>query len=283
MFTEYKNNIWALLGMSVVIAAMIVAWWAVTAGLSERDTKRDTSGLQMSASDSGRDSGLIIASTGQADDIKALHDMLAGLRTTAERLKDSVTYLEAKLIRAHVLTDSLVENGETLAATRVEAAVTQSAIDSLAEPEVDHEAARSNGELTEDMKVAEAVTAANARTPENSSDGGDAGVVKPVAAIQPPERHPDESVFTTLADAGNNQAGTWAVNLMSFSTRKQAENFMVKAGMKDFGTSLQQVTIKGKEYWRVQVAGLATREEAKSLGNVIKQRLALKEVWVTRR
>ena len=279
MFTEYKNNIWALLGMSVVIAAMIVAWWAVTAGLSERGT----GSLPVSASDSGRGSGLAMTSTGQADEIKALYDMLAGLGTTAERLKDSVTYLEAKLIRAHVLTDNLIENGETLAATRVEAAVTQSAIESLTESKVDHAASKTTGEITEDMKLAEVVTAVKSRTPDNSSAGGETGIVKPVAAIQTHERQSDSSVSTTLAGADNNQAGTWAVNLASFSTRQQAENFMTNVGMKGFGASLQQVTVKGKEYWRVQIAGLATREEAKSQGSVIKQRLELKEVWVTRR
>jgi hypothetical protein len=40
IFSEYKNNTWVYLAMSVAIAVLIVAWWVVSDSHPENDTHR---------------------------------------------------------------------------------------------------------------------------------------------------------------------------------------------------------------------------------------------------
>jgi len=102
-----------------------------------------------------------------------------------------------------------------------------------------------------------------------------------IAAAEAPEEQQDTE-HTTQTEPNGERSGEWTINLASLQTRKQAENFKSKAGMKGFDTSIQQATVKGRQYWRVQVTGLSSLDEAKSRGEAIKQRLGLKDIWISR-
>ncbi len=75
----------------------------------------------------------------------------------------------------------------------------------------------------------------------------------------------------------------WVVNLISLSNKADADRFVAKAMSKDIQVELYTVTVKGKQYWRVHVSGFSTAAEAKSQANVIKEKLGLKDVWITKR
>ena len=46
---------------------------------------------------------------------------------------------------------------------------------------------------------------------------------------------------------------------------------------------LYQVTVRGKDYWRVHVPGFATAAEANAKASLIKEKLGLKDAWVAKR
>ena len=45
----------------------------------------------------------------------------------------------------------------------------------------------------------------------------------------------------------------------------------------------RRVTVRGKQYWRVQTPGFATREGARSNAETIRDKLALQDVWIIKR
>lgn len=58
---------------------------------------------------------------------------------------------------------------------------------------------------------------------------------------------------------------------------------MAKAESRGVAAGMSQVTVKGKDYWRVHVAGFATAAEANGSAALIKQKLGLKNVWLVKR
>lgn len=77
--------------------------------------------------------------------------------------------------------------------------------------------------------------------------------------------------------------GQWVVNLASSSNKADADVFMEKARTQDIDTEQQQVTVKGKQYWRVQIAGLSTAEEAREIASTAKEKLGLNDIWISTR
>jgi cell division protein FtsN len=254
-------------------------------------------------------------------------------------LMDSITYLETKLIRAHVLSDTLIENGETLTVARVEPRTAQPAsqpanaspaapiengetltvarveprtAQPASQPATETTAAPAAGmaaekqpESTEapdaetekvgktsrqppaDAERQEPVSVASRTTAEKTQPAGAARDAEKTTEARtatpgPTQRQPESTTAAAVTSPDAGQTGEWVINLASLRSPRQAENFKSKAGMKGFDTSIQQVTVKGRDYWRVQITGLATLDEANARGNAIKQRLGLKEVWISR-
>ncbi|MGD2138320.1 MAG: SPOR domain-containing protein [Gammaproteobacteria bacterium] len=340
--TEH-NNIWVLLAMSVVIAALIVSWWAVSNAFS-------ISGIG-NFGEAEEESSLAVAppvpATGYTEEIGALTDTLRDLNETARMLMDSITYLESKLIRAHVLSDSLIEAGETLTTARLEQGTpppgtTRPAevarigsppppatgtpqpgdiarIESLpppaavgpsskapapppratahkVKPEAKSATAEKPAEVAARSKpgtiIREARTvAADSGAKQAQAPAGELSKtrkpettrMKIATAMDTPASQPKDRPPVKRAKAGSGNGGAWVINLASLNTRKEAENFKSKAGMKGFDTSLKQVHVKGREYWRVRVTGLDSLEEARTRGEAIKERLGLKEIWISKR
>ncbi len=75
--------------------------------------------------------------------------------------------------------------------------------------------------------------------------------------------------------------GKWIINLVSLSRKADADRFAEKAQSKDIETKQQQVTVKGKLFWRVQITGFSTKAEAMANSGVVKEKLGLEDVWIT--
>lgn len=75
----------------------------------------------------------------------------------------------------------------------------------------------------------------------------------------------------------------WVINLASLPDRTAADRFVAKVRSRDIPVQLQLVTVRGKKYWRVQTMGFATPEKARSNAANIKDKLALKDVWISKR
>ena len=83
----------------------------------------------------------------------------------------------------------------------------------------------------------------------------------------------------TAASADNE--GKWIINLASLSKKVNADRFIEMAQSKDIETKQQQVTVEGKQYWRVRIVGFSTFGEAKDYAVIAKEKLGLKDVWIT--
>lgn len=92
----------------------------------------------------------------------------------------------------------------------------------------------------------------------------------PVSAAEGPQQEPART-------------GAWVINLVSLSNQADAERFVAKAGSLGIATEPYAATVKGKRVWRVQVSGFASAADAKSKAGSIKERLGLKDIWVSRR
>jgi cell division septation protein DedD len=78
------------------------------------------------------------------------------------------------------------------------------------------------------------------------------------------------------------KSGPWVINLASSGNKDNAERFRAKARARDIAADLSRVTVKGKDYWRVQVPGFATAAEAQAAAESIKEKLGLDEVWIVK-
>ncbi len=88
------------------------------------------------------------------------------------------------------------------------------------------------------------------------------------------QKHPAGTVGT---------GGPWVINLVSSPRKADADRFAEKAWSRDIKTEQQLVTIKGQQYWRVQITGYATAEAARAYAGTARDKLGLKDVWITRR
>jgi cell division septation protein DedD len=75
-------------------------------------------------------------------------------------------------------------------------------------------------------------------------------------------------------------SGGWAINLVTLQQKVNAEHFVIKASTKGVEAEINQVTVKGKKYWRVQVPGFSSPEEARRMANKVRNMLGLKNVWI---
>lgn len=83
--------------------------------------------------------------------------------------------------------------------------------------------------------------------------------------------------------SGNGAIGSWVVNLHSLQNRAAAEDFAALARAQGIEVELSNVKVRGKQFWRIQVTGFPTADEARSYAGASRNRLRLKEVWVMKR
>jgi len=83
--------------------------------------------------------------------------------------------------------------------------------------------------------------------------------------------------------AGADDRGTWVINLASLPNKAAADRFAESAQSKGIQTEQTRVSVKGREYWRIQLTNFPTAKEAKSYAGSVKEKLGLKEIWISRR
>jgi cell division septation protein DedD len=134
-----------------------------------------------------------------------------------------------------------------------------------------------------DRAVPEAPASASPGT--DSAASGQSGTRKPVqAATSKVVSHGTQDPVTGEQPAPSAaKQGPWVINIASSQDKADADRLAEKARSRDFPTDLQQVTVKGKQYWRVQITGFSTKEEARATAGTAKEALGLKDVWITTR
>ena len=79
-----------------------------------------------------------------------------------------------------------------------------------------------------------------------------------------------------------NKTGIWAVNLMSVTEKVDAERQLKGFRDKGVAAEIQPKTISGKQWYRIQVTGFDSKQEAKKYAASVKAKLGIASVWVTR-
>tara|TARA_B110000503_G_scaffold38832_1_gene63877 strand:+ start:1134 stop:2153 length:1020 start_codon:yes stop_codon:yes gene_type:complete len=74
--------------------------------------------------------------------------------------------------------------------------------------------------------------------------------------------------------------GPWTINLISSPDKAYAARFADRANSKGIRTAMQEVTVKGILYWRVQILGFSTKAEARAYSETAKEKLGLKDTWI---
>jgi hypothetical protein len=274
------NNLWLLSGITLGITALIIGWWILSG--------QGPGGTHLFNNDQETKAPQTSQQTDTVDDqaIEQREDRLTGLVDRVEMLTDSITHLESKLIRAHVLTDSIITADKKLAASRPpEHPVNARAAQVMENPppvtasqkNADADAFKSPSHIsTELMATHQKTTAIVSKV----STTGKAPNLQPDST--PPETR--EPATETLAgmQSKTGKDGPWVINLASSSSQADADRFAAKARSRGIETQMQQVIVKGEKYWRVQTRGFSTRHEAQAFAGTLRETLGLKDVWITK-
>lgn len=77
--------------------------------------------------------------------------------------------------------------------------------------------------------------------------------------------------------------GRWVINLASIQDKDAANRFAENAKTRGIAVEQSSVTFKGRKFWRIQIAGFSSAEDARVFADHAKQKLGLKDTWVMRR
>jgi hypothetical protein len=216
-------------------------------------------------------------------------------------LSGSVVELGDKLERAHVIANSLVDaskehsaatalpinrtdtEGNSVQATAPATAnialntektinLAASRIVDSAEPDFEVQA----GPIA-DLSYAEERTAATVGTTN-------AQVTEVLQAPAVPKtlgtnRMPSEDRSIAVAQ----RKGPWVINLLSSPIKADADRFESRLEAAGTQTEQQEVFVKGKTYWRVQIVGFSSLADARAHADLVTEQFALKDAWVMKR
>jgi len=303
------SNFWLLVGMTLGIAVLIMAWWIVSGegpdGIRLFDKSRQASEQTQEQAD-----------VPKRQAVEQLGDQLSGLVDRVNMLTDSINYLESKLIRAHVLTDSIIsaeQRASSAAPKQFAANESARRVDELPptaagqtargpEPAGTRPAgsagiAAASRQSTENASPKAASTGTTRFSPQRVASAASPDAVPNADSVTEPrtKRETDNTekraTFATAArtpaakqlTAVSAQQEQWVVNLSSSPSKADADRFAVMAQSRGIETQQQHVTVKGKDYWRVQTTGFSTASEAQDYAGVVRQKLGLQNVWITRR
>jgi hypothetical protein len=83
-----------------------------------------------------------------------------------------------------------------------------------------------------------------------------------------------------LADQDAKGHGPWVINLLSSPNKSDADRFAEIARKQGIPVEQRSITLKGREYFRVQLTGFLTEKQAGERAGPVKERLGLKDVWI---
>jgi hypothetical protein len=299
LFSMLDNNLWLLSGMAVGLATLVIAWWIASDQWAGRARSQGPDPLEFSQPD-----------VAGSRDIEKLEEQLTGLNDRLKMLTDSITYLESKLIRAHVIVDSII-SAEQKHASSISP---EQPISAEAVQVVEKLPPSAAGQTVRDEGFGEtprSVSAEFTTAPQNATVIGAARstterppVRQPTIKVLP--KAPDAPGTDTMMDKQSNtgtvavtlpqapiskkfptlnpsKGGAWVINLTSSPSQVDADRFAAKAQSMGIETQQQQVTVKGTQYWRVQTTGFSTVDEAQAYAGTVREKLGLKDTWITRR
>lgn len=138
------------------------------------------------------------------------------------------------------------------------------------------------GQLAEPRRDAPATEASAKANPGPGKAGQESAVTVRTASAEDSKLsvqklYEKDSNSATSIGAGDN---SWKINLISSPSREDAIHFANRAKSRGVATEVEQVSVRGTPYWRVQISGFATHDEALAHSNSIKETLGLRDTWI---
>lgn len=252
-FMALKNNhTWFLLGAVVIFLSVVIIWWSVSS--SERDVIR-LSDIKMFESQH--------ASAAGSTAVERMDMKIAALAERVDSLTGSIAKLETKLISARLTTDAIITAKEiqpsSTNTTQQTNAKAEHTLETLPPP--------ASGITEKEVSVA------IAPRPSSGGTASDPSVASAAMELQPPVTNNEPAIKTS-------KDGPWVINLVSASRKTDADRLTKKALSMGISTEQQQITVKGTQYWRVQITGFSTADDARVFTDTAKEQLGLKDAWI---
>lgn len=250
------NHARLLLGTALIIMSVMVTWW----GISSNDHEFiRLSGIEELDSQQG--------SKTRSAAVEEIDLKIAALAEQVDTLTESITQLETKLISAHLTTDSILAANTTqppsINLTQQTVAKAEHILETLPSPAA--------GTTDKETSVT--------KTPRPSSSVAISSDTS--ASLTAKEHQPPSASNQTAIKMSKN--GPWVINLVSTSSKADADRLAKMALSKDIPTEQQQTTVKGTQYWRVQITGFSTAVDARAYADTAKKQLGLKDAWIMKR
>jgi septal ring factor EnvC (AmiA/AmiB activator) len=244
-----------LLVAAVIIALAIFIWWHITSNEQRIERFSDLENQE------SRQTIEAVSAT-----VEKMNNKIALLATQMDALSTSISQLDAKLINTQITMDAFV------------AANTRPAIsgnkkqDTIIEAgkELDILASNASGSSGTETSVAKSSRSSSAQVAAESY----------AAPVRPDDQHVIEHE-QPAAEA--RKKGPWVVNLASTPSKVEADRLAQKALSKNIQTELQPTTVNGTKYWRVQVTGFPTADDARAHAEIAKKHLGIKDAWIMKR
>lgn len=243
------------LGVVVIIISAMIAWWGVSS--NEHAVIR--------LSDIEKFESQQASATGSTA-VERMDMKIAALAERVNSLTESITQLETKLISAHATTDVIIT------AKAIQPSSTNTTQQTIAKTEHILETLPPPASRITEKEVGVAIA------PSLSSGGiaSDSSITSAAMEHQPPITNNEPAIKTS-------KDGPWVINLVSTSRKADADRLTKKALSNNIPTEQQQITVKGTQYWRVQITGFPTAENAKAYADTAKEQLGLKDTWIMKR
>jgi len=305
--TLKDNNMRFLMVMVALIVLVTIIWWSISGQEPGRIRLSDSDLLELHQTSAAGSSAFEKLEVRIADLIKHL-----------DVLTESVTHLESKLISAHLIADTIIEAEKELASSTSHKlqAITEAEQIFVTPPPADTGQSRKETNVAktlaqatdgiatkhQDRTAIDATASIESHTtrmpdsmvsepPASLSSGADTiedeqpiALNTPYTATSKAAVMEDQEPVTKAQPAVSvDKNGPWVINLVSTSNKADADRLAKKALSRDIQTEQQQITVKGTQYWRVQIIGFSTKEQANAYADIAKEKLGLKDVWIMKR
>lgn len=242
--------------------------------------------------------GALWVSAGRNAQLDELNTKLAQLRNAALHPVASETDLELLALRGRLdslqaaLNDTLEGQPQSIPALEQQQDERQQLLTRVAELEQ----IASLWEQQQTAAAQQAATpppsvrpAAESEAPNSSSSVNTAAAADSAAMQGTTDKHspaPASSPVATAAPASRpaeRRTGPWVVNLLSVSSRAEAQREVKRLSKMDIQAEIQTAKVKQQTWYRIQVTGFASSSEAQDFGDRIAVQTGLKGAWAARK
>ena len=96
-----------------------------------------------------------------------------------------------------------------------------------------------------------------------------------------PEGVPGQDAADVYVDSQDaEKRGPWVINLLSSPKKSDADRFADNARKQGIAVEQASISLKGREFFRVQLTGFLTKKQAEESARPVKDKLGLKDVWI---